>query len=122
VTLESIGEGYGDPLLCMTDLADCCRGGDTPPGYPSLGDWFFPNETAVPNMIIDRVNNVDIIWEFYRNRGRSVVRMNRRGGGVDGIYHCRIPVLVVPTIFYQTIYIGVYTAGTGEWYMHTEVN
>ena len=32
-----------------------------------------------------------IMWEFYRNRGPSVVRLNRRRGGEEGIYRCVIP-------------------------------
>ena len=130
MTLEDIGEWdirYGgdddNPLLCLTDLTDCCRAGDTPSGINALGDWFFPNGTAVPNTVIDRDNyRVAIIWKFYRNRGPSVVRMHRREGGVDGIYRCEIPVSLDLPIVYQNIYIGVYTASTGEWYMYTGVN
>ena len=44
-----IGED-GDALLCVTA---CCRcpyaGGNT----SGIGNWFFPNRTAVPNMIIN---------------------------------------------------------------------
>ena len=39
------------------------------------------------------------------------VNLNRRGGGEEGIYHCKIP---DSTNVIHTIYIGVYTAGTGE--------
>ena len=42
-----------------------------------------------------------------------VVCLNRRRGGVDGIYRCVIPDSMDVT---QTIYIGVYTASTGEWH------
>ena len=73
----------------------------------------------MPNMIIDEVNGVDIIWKFYRNRGPGMVRMHRREGGVDGIYRCVIPDRMNVN---QTIYIGVYTTSTGEWYMYTGVN
>ena len=88
----------------------------------ALGDWFFPNGTAVPNVIIGFVgggtSGTPIIWKFYRNRGPGVVRMHRREGGVDGIYRCEIPVSLGPPIVYQNIYIGVYTASTGEWYTY----
>ena len=118
VTLEDIQFGDdNNPLLCLTDLTTCCRGSDTN-GMGALGDWFFPNGTAVPNMIIGFVgggmSGIPIIWDFYRNRGPSVVRMLRREGGVDGIYRCEIPVSLGPPIVYQNIYIGVYTASTGE--------
>ena len=48
-----------------------------------------------------------------------VVHLNRRKGGVEGIYHCKIP---DSGNVIQTVYIGVYTASTstGEWhYMYT---
>ena len=37
--------------------------------------------------------------------------MNRRRGGVDGIYRCEIPDSMNDI---QTIYIGVYNISTGE--------
>ena len=40
-----------------------------------------------------------------------MVRMNRGRGGEDGIYYCEIP---DSTNVMQIIYIGVYTATTGE--------
>ena len=125
VTLEDIGESGVNGLLCLTDLATCCRGRDTN-GRGALGNWFYPNETAVPNRIIGFVgggtSGTPIISEFYRDRDESIVRMNRRRGGVDGIYRCQIPVSLGSPIVYQTMYIGVYTASTGEWYMYTGVN
>ena len=59
---------------------------------------------------------------FYRTRGQMVVRLNRRRGGEDGIYHCEIPdsVNVIQcdsASTNQTIYIEVYTvynSSTGE--------
>ena len=44
--------------------------------------------------------------------------MDRRRGGEDGIYHCEIPDAMNVT---QTIYIGVYSASTGEYYVYTAV-
>ena len=121
MTLEDIGEGDAAALLCRTDLTVCCRSSDTPSGMGALGEWFFPNESALPNML-PFLNGLPNPWEFYRNRDRSVVRMNRRRGGVTGIYRCEIPVSVTPSVVNQNIYIGVYTATTGEWYMCTEIN
>ena len=103
VTLEDIGE-KDDALLCMTNLTACC--GQS--GNKSvLGNWFFPNGTSVPR------NGMQ--WNFYRTRGQMVVRLNRRRGGVDGIYSCVIPDSMNVN---QTIYIGMYTANrsTGEWH------
>ena len=113
VTLEDVGE-WDDALLCVTDNTACCSRAQSP-GMVNLGDWYYPNGTGVVNSIVVQP---DLRWEFYRNRGQSVVRMNRRRGGVNGTYHCEIPNAAGVD---QTIYIGVYTAGTGEWYVCTHV-
>ena len=104
MTLENIGEGDGDALLCLTDLADCCRQPYTNgTGQTAIGNWFFPNGTRVPSS--------GEHWDFHRTRGQSVVCLHRRRGGVHGIYSCVVPDATNVT---QTIYIGVYTASTGE--------
>ena len=113
MTLEEIGDNWDDALLCVTDLTACCRGG-------ALGDWFFPNETQLPNTI-PFFNDMPNPWDFYRSRGLSVVRLNRRRGGVNGIYRCEIPVSVAPSVVYQNIYIGVYTTSSGELYMYSHI-
>ena len=94
VTLTDIGEGNG-ALLCMTNL--------TSVNGSVRGDWYFPNGTRV----LSTHNNSEI----HRTRDQSVVRMNRRGGGEEGIYHCEIPDAMNVT---QTIYIGVYNTNSGE--------
>ena len=99
--LNSIRES-SNSLLCVTDNTACCAR-DQVPGRGILGDWYYPNGTLVPN-------NADGL-DFYRNRGPSVVRLNRRRGGMTGIYYCEIP---DTTGVDQTMYIGVYTANTGE--------
>ena len=106
VILEDIGEGE-DALLCITNQTACCR---PPYSGAALGNWFFPNGTRVPSAVSK--------WDFYRSRGQMMVRMNRRRGGVEGIYHCEIPDTLG---FTQTIYIEVYSASTGEWAMYTPV-
>ena len=100
VTLEDIGEG-DDALLCVTNQTACCRSPYT------AGNWFFPNGTRVPSSGDQ--------WDFHRTRGQMVISLNRRRGGVEGIYRCEIPDAVNVT---RTIYIGVYSASTGEWYMY----
>ena len=107
VTLDDIGEG-DDALRCMTDNTSCCR----PPytdsiGQTALGNWIFPNGTRVPSS--------DIQWDFHRTRRHMVVLLHRRRGEVDGVFYCVVPDKEGNE---QTTYIGVYTAGTGEWYMH----
>ena len=104
MTLENIGED-SDTLLCLTDQPACCQH----PYAGPIGNWFFPNGTRV---LSD--NKLDI----HRNRGQMVVRLNRRRGGENGIYRCEIPDAMNVN---QTIYIGVYTASTGEWYMYCTV-
>ena len=108
MTLEDIGEG-GDALLCLTDNRMCCARAQSP-GGDVLGDWYYPNGTVVGNYYVDSYNRV--MWEFYRNRGQSVVRLNRRRGGATGIYHCEIPDANGVT---QDIYVGLYTNDTGEY-------
>ena len=97
MTLENIGEN-DTALLCITDLTLGQQ-----PNQPIIGSWFFPNGTKVHS------NKTE--WDFYRTRGQMVVRMNRGRGGEDGIYYCEIP---DSTNVMQIIYIGVYTATTGE--------
>ena len=102
VTLEGIGEDNAS-LFCRTNFTTCCRYPYTGVNSSVSGKWFFPNKTQVPSY--------NFISDLYRDRGQMVVHMNRRRGGVDGIYHCEIPDSTNVT---QTIYIGVYTASTGE--------
>ena len=103
VTLEGIGEGdYA--LHCVTDLTACCR---RPYALLSLGNWFFPNGTRVPSS--------GFMWDIDRTRGHMVVFLHHRRGGVTGIYSCVIPDGMNVN---QTIYIGVYTASSGEWYIY----
>jgi len=103
VTLEDIGE-WDYALLCVTDQPVCCRPPYTGEIRSFLGNWFFPNETTLPSSWPQ--------WDLYRDRGQMLVNMHRRRGGVSGIYHCVIPDSMNLT---RTVYIGVYTANTGEW-------
>ena len=108
VHLEDIGEG-DDALFCMTNFTACFRAPHTETGS-ALGNWYFPNGSQVPS----NGTNGDI----YRTRGQMVVYLNHRKGGEDGIYRCEIPDSTNVT---QTIYIGVYTGGSGECYMSTQL-
>ena len=106
VTLEDIGEGVG-ALLCVTDQPACCQPSYSDSiGPAALGNWFFPNGTRVPSS--------DVYWDMHRTRGHMVVFLQRRRGGVEGIYHC---VILDAMNVSQTIYIGVYPAEAGEWYV-----
>ena len=70
-----------------------------------IGNWLFPNGTRVPN-----VSGTE--WDIYRTSGQMVVSMHHRRGGEEGIYRCEIADAMNVT---ETIYIGVYSASTGEW-------
>ena len=107
VNLEDIGED-DDALLCTTANTACCSRAESP-GAAILGQWFYPNGSAVA----DRIVNIEgDEWEFYRTRGPSIVRLNRRRGGVTGIYGCLVPDTLNTD---QPLYIGLYTASTGEY-------
>ena len=101
MTVEDIGDGV-DALLCKTNLDACCR----PPytgNWFTMENWFFPNGT--------RVSTSGNQWDFYRTRGQMVVGLSRGRGEVEGIYRCEIPDSMN---IIQTIYIGVYSANSGE--------
>ena len=102
MALEDIVKG-SDSLLCMTNLTACCRQPDTGGNLTVSGNWFFPNEARVPSR--------NLSWDFYRARPENVLRLNRRRGGVEGIYHCEINDSINVL---HTIYIGVYKANTGK--------
>ena len=97
VTVEDIGESE-DALHCITNLTSCCRSRNG-----AKGNWYFPNGTKVSGSTVD--------WNIFRSRGQRVVYLSRRGGGVDGVYHCEIPDTMN---IMQNIYIGVYTGSSGE--------
>ena len=103
MTLEDISDG-DDALLCVTNLSACCRSPN------ARGNWFFPNKTRVPS--------AGVHWDFHRTRDQMVVPLHRRRGGVIGIYRCEIPDSMNVI---HSIYIGVYTANTGELVPYTLV-
>ena len=105
VTLGDIGEN-DTALLCMTTFTACCRAPYTVENGSGLGNWYFPNGTTVPS---SGVSSRGTHWDFYRTIGQMVVVLNRRRGGVEGIYSCKIPDSTNVT---QTIYIGLYTTNT----------
>ena len=96
MALEDIGEG-DEALLCVTNRTNSC------PNQSFEGNWFFPNGS--------RVFSRDASADFYRTRSQMMIRLHRRRGGVNGVYHCEIRDSMCVL---QTIYIGVYTAGSGE--------
>ena len=104
VTLEDIGDNNDTALVCVTNLTTCCRPPYTGENGSVLGNWFFPNGTQVPSGGDQ--------GDFHKTRGQMEIALQRRRGGEEGIYHCEIPDSMN---IVQTIYIGVYSANTGEW-------
>ena len=70
-------------LLCLTNATDCC-GGDN-----RTGDWFFSNGSIVGSFT-DNGRNVSNDF-FSRNRGQSVVRLNRYNNPSErGRFRCEL--------------------------------
>ena len=107
VTLEDIGEG-DNALLCRTNQSACCTSNFTGT-VSTLGNWYFPNGTSISRKIVNVTSEEQ--RNIYRSRGWMSVGLNHRRGGVEGIYRCEMHESMNVT---QTIYIGVYTASTGE--------
>ena len=103
VTLESIGEG-DQSLLCVTNEVNCCRGSDT--GGNGVGEWYFPGDGSM-------VGTSNGGGSIYRNRGPSVVRLNRRNNAMmpTGVFRCEVPDASGTN---QNIYVGVYSPGVGK--------
>ena len=104
VNITDIGNGSA-ALLCTTTFKPCCFSGP-PPGT----HWYFPNGTRV-----DRFNTLP----YYRSRidehmspvpGTVLLHRNPEGT-TTGIFRCEIR---DATGAFQSIYVGIYTATTGE--------
>ena len=99
MTLEDIGEGC-DALLCKTNQSGTGS---------ALGEWFYPNGTTIFTEIVNETTQEE--RDIYRTRNLSVVRLNRKTGGVEGIYRCEIPDSLNVS---QTLYIAVNTSCSGK--------
>ena len=114
VTITDIGTGVA-ALRCTTTFRLCCFSGP-PPGT----HWYFPNGS--------RVDLFDTL-PYYRRRidGNPVFTARRPGtvllhrnpeGNTTGMFHCEIP---DASGTFQSIYVGIYTATTGEsWYIEEQ--
>jgi hypothetical protein len=102
VSLRDIGEGRR-ALLCITSITDCCR--NTP---SSTREWYFPNRSTI------KVKGAG--ESFYRDRGPSIVRLNRRHNATSpsGIFSCIIPIIQSNEIMSNTIHIGIYDIAEGN--------
>ena len=100
VLLRNIGENAG-ALLCTTDRTACCTR-----ALGLAGEWFYPDERMVPLMGGGE--------PYYRNRGTSLIRLNRRSNqGLSvmytGVYCCEIPDQMNVM---QTLCVGAYLTET----------
>ena len=96
VTITDIGTGSA-ALLCTTTHPACCLSTDG-------SQWYFPDGSAV-----QRTGTT-----YYRTRTIYVgtVRLHRNPGATTtGVFHCDIPDASGDL---QSIYVGIYTATTGE--------
>ena len=104
IFITDIGDVYyaGGALLCRTDRTDCCN-------IMRAGEWIYPNGTHV-RTYGDGQND-----PFYRNRGNSTVRLNRRYGatGPTGFYCCE-----VPSVVDLNARICINIIGTADWISH----
>ena len=103
VTITDIGTGSA-ALRCTTTYYPCCFSGP-PPGT----HWYFPNGSQV-----DRFNTLP----YYRSRTDgwwsppgSVLLHRNPEATTTGIFRCEI---LDATGAFQSIYVGIYTATTGE--------
>ena len=107
VSITDIGTGSA-ALHCTTTYLPCCFSGP-PPGT----HWYFPNGSQV-----DRFNTTPYYRSridgnpLYIPRRPGTVLLHRNPGGTTtGIFRCETQ---VGNITFQSIYVGIYDATTGE--------
>ena len=85
IDIDDIGAGdTSAALLCITDLLECCHARHTLDAT-YLGQWLYPNGTDV--------HKESDNYDFYRNRGPSIVRLYCRNSvrSPTGLYCCEVP-------------------------------
>ena len=116
VVLQNIGEGDAGALLCTTNRAACCT-----TSLGRAGEWFYPDGRRVPLMDPAPPAPPE---PYYRNRGTSLIRLNRRPNqGLSvmytGVYCCQIP---DQASLMQTLCVGAYlTESAGEYFLDSLV-
>ena len=94
-----IGEGVNNSLRCVTDYSDCCSGSGS-----GMGNWYDEKGMEVHQ------GAGGYFSDLYVTRGEGVVYLNRRIGGLSGMWRCDIPDSTGTT---QSIYIYTGTIGSG---------
>ena len=103
VDVDDIGEN-DDALLCHTNKTYCCDSESVSIPEDRAGEWYSTcNKKTKVETLGDPARNKT----FYRNRGPSVVRLNRRGSpSKRGCFQCEVPdANNVP----QTIFVNIGT-------------
>ena len=108
VDLSTVGSGpdNSDSVVCHTDLATCCSGGQG----VHRGNWSFPDETLLPFI----GNSVPIA--LGRSAQRAIIRRTT-ATGPTGIYRCDIPTNAVhddDISVGETLYVGLYPTDGGK--------
>ena len=84
--VDDIGEDES-ALMCLTNKTNCCRNSPD-----RAGEWYFPNGSIVQQFVQNYYHS-GLSEFFYRNRGESVVRLNRYGNNPleRGHFFCELP-------------------------------
>ena len=110
VTITNIGTGSA-ALLCTTTYYPCCFSGP-PPG----NHWYFPNGSRIENTntLPYYISRIDGNPQFTSEPGTVLLHRNPEGT-TTGIFRCEILDAIGD---FNSIYVGIYTATTGEsWYI-----
>ena len=93
------GSADVDVLNCRTDLVACCNAAQENVPAPGLGEWYYPNGTA---LVFDAQPGGAT---FRRNRVLMNVRLWRRATPPErGRFHCELPDAQNVT---QTVYVNI---------------
>ena len=85
-------------LNCRTDLEACCNAGQPNVAAPGVGEWYYPNGTA---LTFDGADGAT----FRRNRGSMNVRLWRRATPPErGRFRCELPNAQNVN---QTVYVNI---------------
>ena len=109
VNITDIGTGSA-ALLCTTTYRPCCFSVPLPGNH-----WYFPNGTQVENTntLPYYRSRIDGNPVFTSEPGTVLLHRNPEGT-TTGIFRCDI---LEATEAFQSIYVGIYTATTGESYI-----
>jgi hypothetical protein len=90
IPITDVGDSTagGGSLVCRTDRTDCCTG--IGQGEIREGEWLYPDNTTVGTS----ASGDDI----FRNRGTSIVKLNRRNNAIQptGLYCCVVGSIANP--------------------------